>query len=97
MVVEKKAETKSNTVRKYKVIAKVPGASKGGYIKCNINGQDYSIKENEPTVLSGAVLSYLNNAKVFKHIETGADEDDAVNIAEGFRRTVEKKFEVTEA
>jgi hypothetical protein len=94
---ETKAESKSSTVKKYKVIAKAPGVSKGGIIKCNVNGKAYSIKENEPTVLNGAVLSFLRNARIYRHMETGADAEDAVNIAEGFKRTVEPKYEVLEA
>ena len=94
---ETKAESKSSTVRKYKVIAKAHGVSRNGFIKCNVNGKAYSIKENEPTVLNGAVLSFLRNARIYRHLETGADAEDAVNIAEGFKRTVEPKYEVLEA
>jgi hypothetical protein len=83
-------------VKKYRVIGKEPGASMNGVITCFINGIKYNINENEPVELNDAVLSYLKDARVTIHKETGAEADDAVNIEQGFMINVKKKFEVLE-
>ncbi len=91
-----KAEKAEKEVKKYRVIGKEPGAAMNGVITCFVNGQKYVIKENEPVVLNDAVLSYLRDARVTIHKDTGADADDAVNIEQGFMINVKKKFEILE-
>ncbi len=82
--------------KQYRVIGKEPGASVDGVITCYVNGVKHTIKENEPVELKEAVLSYLRDARVTTHKETGFEEDDAVDIEKGFMINVKKKFEVME-
>lgn len=91
------ANKKETEGKKYRVIGKDPGASVDGIITCFVNGIQYKIKENEPVELSDAVLSYLKDARVTTHKETGTDEEDAVDIKDGFQINVKRKFEVLEA
>jgi len=82
----------------YRVIGKTPGASNNkSFIVCFVNGTRYDIKENEPVALNKSVLSYLENARVITHLETGSDEELAVDIEKGFQINVKKKFEIMEA
>lgn len=90
---DKKENTKS---KKYRILAKEPGASVDGVITCYVNGVKHTIKENEPVELKDAVLSYFKDARVTTHKETGAEEDDAVDIEKGFMINVKKKFEILE-
>jgi hypothetical protein len=82
-------------VKQYKVYARSKEDAQNGYIKGYVNGEAFSVKENEPTELRADVYSYLVNARNVVYLETG--QDSAIDTSEqSFQKEVSKKFEVIE-
>lgn len=82
--------------KKYKVIALDRADAKNGFHICNVNGLRYDIPINKEVELPDAVISYLTNAKAFKHIPV-TDNEDGIDIEkENFPIEVSERFQVSE-
>ena len=91
-------ETKATAAKEkklYRVVIHNPELrKKDGSYECWVNGNFYKIPENKPVELNPAVISHLTNHRMIQTLPTG--ENDAVDMAEGFKTEVTKSFDIIE-
>lgn len=91
-------ETKATATKEkklYRVVIHNPELrKKDGSYECWVNGNFYKIPENKPIELNPVVISHLTNHRMIQTLPTG--ENDAVDMAEGFKTEVTKSFDIIE-
>lgn len=94
-----KEEPKQAKKKLWRVIANVIDDSIDGVHMCNVQGQNYWIKLNEPIELPDPVLSYVQTAMIMNVPGIDLTDDSSyIDIRkDNFKQMMKKRFDVSEA